>query len=373
MKDRSALLSRIYRLKLLLVGALLLILGLLAAALSEWLQGLEVSHLLVAVVNGLSDVLLVTGGIGIAVDFFTNRDRREVEIEQSRDVQKELIPDYVDAVLRGFAAQPQDMKRVATPDFLDQLATNALALRLGDEKFAGAIYAGLMAQAIRSPERWSDVDINVRLSSIEERSTAGAPRSSTSLLLFDVVVIWEYTVVPSARVQRFASTDDQVEFRELLNDLPATSTWYIPDGVADPSDRGSFEVLSYSVDGVDLPIRRTVRKHGQTYSVDLGDAVILEGKPIRVRHVYRTVVPRIGHRFRISLTQPTHGMRLVLDYTESDIASLKVGDMVSSAVPAQVKFLPDAAETDEVPMIYLAAPSSRSGSCGWSILCAMHC
>lgn len=251
-----------------------------------------------------------------------------------------------DAVIAGFAETPENMRGVATTETLDRLATNALALRLGDAKFASEIYSGLLAQAIRTPERWSDVDINVRLSCIASASAHGADIRAP---WFDVVVTWEYTLVPSTRVQRFASTDDIDEFREFLDDVPATTTWYLdPRSGCDARERSAFEVLSYSLDGEELPIRRSTRKHGQTYSVDLGETRIAEREPVRIRHVYRTVSRRAGHRFRIALTQPTHGMRLVLDYSDTDIAELRAGEMLSSAVPAQVKFLPTEAPARQV-------------------------
>lgn len=352
MNDPHQLLSRIYRLKLLVIGAALLILGLLTSALAQWLAGTDAPHLAIALIGGMADVFLVTGAIGIAVDFFTGRDKEAADTERLRNVLHEAAPDIRDAVIAGFAETPGQMRGVATVETLDKLATNALALRLDDAKFAAEIYSGLLAQAIRTPERWSDVDINVRLSSMDERSTSSAPLSQALLdprQLFDVVVTWEYTLVPSTRVQKFASTNDPAEFHELLDDVPATSTWFIsPDSGADARNEEAFEVLAYSVDGVDMPVRRSVRKHGQTYSVDLGEAVIVKGEPVRIRHVYRTVSRRAGHRFRIALTQPTHGMRLVLDYTDTDIAELKVGDMVSSAVPPQVKHLPSEAPAKQV-------------------------
>ena len=67
-----------------------------------------------------------------------------------------------------------------------------------------------------------------------------------------------------------------------------------------------------------------------------------------VSGVYRTVSRRVGQRFRIALTQPTHGMRLVLDYTDTDIAELKVGEMPSSATPAQMKRLPVEAPAKQI-------------------------
>ncbi|GAB6987907.1 hypothetical protein [Nocardioides pyridinolyticus] len=191
MNDRSTLLSRVHRLKLLVVGALLVILGLLTSALAEWLDTVETPHLAVALVSGLADVFLVTGAIGIAVDFFTGRDKEAADTERLRNILKEAAPDIRNAVVAGFAETPNNMRGVATTETLDKLATNALALRLGDEKFASEIYSGLLSQAIRTPERWSDVDINVRLSSIDESSARGAARPSVPAPWFDVVVTWE--------------------------------------------------------------------------------------------------------------------------------------------------------------------------------------
>jgi hypothetical protein len=345
---RKQYLQRIYRLKLLLLGTVLALIGILTSILADWLSETTAPHLFVSLLSALADVLVVTGAIGIAVDFFTGTDKDAADTERLRSLLKEAAPDFRDAVISGFAETPENMRGVATTQTLDKLATNALALRLGDAKFAAEIYQGLLAQAIRTPERWHDVDVNVRLSSIDESSTVGAARDSLAELLFDVVVTWEYTLVPSTRIQRFASTNDLDEFRDFLNDVPATSAWYVPEGSADAREPTAFEVLSYSADGKDLKIRRDVRRSGQTYSVDLGAELLFKKQPVRIRHVYRTVVSRPGHRFRIGLTQPTERVRILLDYTETDIADLKVGDLVSSAAPTEVKFLPTDAPAKQV-------------------------
>lgn len=345
---RKQYLQRIYRLKLLLLGTVLALVGILVSLLADWLSSTSTPHLFVALLSAVADVLVVTGAIGIAVEFFTGQDKEAADTERLRGLLKEAAPDFRGAVISGFAETPENMRGVATTETLDKLATNALALRLGDEKFAGEIYQGLLAQAIRTPERWHDVDVTVRLSSIDERSASGASLDSVHGHLFDVVVTWEYTLIPSTRMQRFASTNSLDEFRDFLNDVPATSAWYIPEGSADAREPTAFEVLSYSADGKDLKIRRDVRRAGQTYSVDLGAERLFKKRPVRIRHVYRTVVSRPGHRFRIGLTQPTERVRILLDYTATDIADLKVGDLVSSAAPTEVKFLPTDAPAKQV-------------------------
>jgi hypothetical protein len=341
-------LQRIYRLKLFFLGTALAFVGALGSLIADWLASTSAPHILASLLDAVADVLVVTGAIGIAVDFFTGRDKEAADTERLRSLLKEAAPDFRDAVISGFAETPENMQSVATTATLDKLATNALALRLGDARFAGEIYQGLLAQAIRTPERWHDVDVSVRLSSIGEDGPTNAHRRQAQDQLFDAVVTWEYTLVPSTRVQRFASTNDLDEFNGFLDDIPATSAWYIPRDSADAREPTAFEVLSYSADGGELRIRRDVRKSGQTYSVDLGTERVLKKQPVRIRHVYRTVVSRPGHRFRIGLTQPTERVKVFLDYTETDIVEIKVGDLVSSAAPTEVKFLPVNAPAKQV-------------------------
>ena len=56
-----------------------------------------------------------------------------------------------DAVIDGFAFEPEDLARVATPATLDVIASNVLALRLGDSAFAQEIYEDLRDRAIAIP------------------------------------------------------------------------------------------------------------------------------------------------------------------------------------------------------------------------------
>lgn len=43
---------------------------------------------------------------------------------------------------------------MATPDMLDQLISNSLALRLDDPQFAGEVYRDIRDQAVLAQERW---------------------------------------------------------------------------------------------------------------------------------------------------------------------------------------------------------------------------
>lgn len=344
---------RLYRLKTILFAMFLTGVGLAILFLARAVDnGFSPSWLTFWPLGELGSTLFITGLVVVALDYNDGKDREARDDERIRRLLKESAPDFRDAVIAGFAETPANMQGVATNATLDKLATNALALRLDDPKFAAEIYASLLHQAIRTPERWHDVDVAVRFSSIEERSTDGAPRDGVGAPLFDVIVTWEYTVIPTGPIRRFASTNDLAEFHELLSDVPTTSAWYVPPrSGADPREPASFEVLSYSVDGVDLPIRQTARKSGRTYSIDLGAETVANRKPVRIRHVYRTLVRRAGHRFRIALVQPTQGLHVSFDYTDTEVAELRVGDLISSATPAQVKFLPAEAPAKQVDII----------------------
>jgi len=328
-------LQRIYKLKTIILSLTSLGVGiaLLIAARSvdrsadlEWVQLWPIGE--------VGGTLVAAGIFGIAWDYLDGRDRELREDERIRRLLRDSAPDFRDAVVRGFAVQPEDLARVATPELLDSIASNVLALRLGDRAFASELYADLRDQAIRAPERWQDVQVRARLSSALERSATGAP-------LFDVLVEWEYTVVPTHPVQRFACVSDRSELQELLSDLPATIPHYVtPGNGLAASERSTYELLSFSVDGEERTIRRAARRGGQTYSAAIGEDVVRAGEPVRIRSLYRTVTPQNGHRLYFEAVQPTRGFSLEVDYTDTAIAHMSVTDLISSSHRSQVSTMP---------------------------------
>lgn len=156
--------------------------------------------------------------VGTAYDYYTARDAEANAKRRLRETLKEEAPVMRDAVIEGFAVKPEDLKRVATPELLDDLATNAMALRLGDEQFAREIYADVRDQAIRAPERWHDVDVSIRLSTAVERSTSGTP-------LFDVTVQWQYTTTLRHGLRKFACVSDRDEYAGGSSALRGLPNW----------------------------------------------------------------------------------------------------------------------------------------------------
>lgn len=332
---RDDFLQRIYKLKVTIVALVSFGTGVALLTLSRYVTNVaEFEWLTLWPISEIGGTLTAAGLFGIAWDYVDGKDKEAREEARIRRLLKESAPAFRDAVVEGFAVNSDDLERVATPELLDSIATNVLALRLGDRQFAEEIYTDVRDQVIRASERWYDVDVSIRLSSIDERSTRGAPR-------FAVTVQWEYTTTPSHAVQRFACVSDRDEFHELVTDVPATSTWFMtPRPGFKASSRDAFELLEFKVDGEEKRIRRSERKTGQTYTVDLGDELIRSGKQVRIQHVYRTITPQSGHRLFVELGQPARDLSLELDYSNTGIAHMSVTDLVSSSQKTRISRLP---------------------------------
>jgi hypothetical protein len=332
---RNDLLQRIYKLKTTIVALVSFGAGIAFLVLSRYVANTSsLEWLAFWPISEVGGTLTAAGLFGIAWDYVDGKDKEAREDERIRRLLRESAPAFRDAVVQGFAVSSDDLERVATPELLDSIATNVLALRLGDRQFASEIYTDIRDQAIGASERWYDVDVSIRLSSTGERDVVGSPR-------FEVLVKWEYTVMPSHAVQRFACVSDKDEFRDLIADVPSTIPWLMPARpgfVASSVD--AFELLEYRVDGKLQTIRRTTRKSGQTYSVNLGEDVVRAAKPVRVSYLYKTIADKSLHRMFFEMTQPTRGLSMRLDYTDTDIASMSVTDLITSAAGTQVSELP---------------------------------
>lgn len=329
---------RLRKLKAALLAVSLTLAGILLMMLNGWIEHLKLGDwewLHSIPLGELGGTLFGAGLLSTLFEYSFRKEQEEATVEQFRQIIHEQAPAMRDAVIEGFAIHPEDLKRVSNPDLLDDIAANVMSLRLGDEQFAREIYADIRDQAVRAAERWYDVEVRVRLSSILERSTEGTP-------LFDVTVEWEYTTVPSGSVRRFACVSDREEYRELLLDIPATSPWLMQNrpGV-DAASRESYELLELTVDGRPQTIRRSTRKTGQTYSAQL-DAAACSGKSVRVRQVFRVVTPKWGHRLYFELPQPCRRLSLSIDYTNTDIAHLTISDTVATSRAAQITRSPAA-------------------------------
>lgn len=333
---QSDLAFRLRKTKAALLAVGLTLAGILLIIANGWLAGIELGDwnwLHVLPLGELGGTLFGAGLLGTLFEYSFRKDQEEATVEQFRAIIKEQAHAMRDAVIEGFAIHPDDLKRVANPELLDDIAANVMSLRLGDEQFAREIYRDIRDQAIHAAERWYDVEVRIRLSSALERSTAGTP-------LFDVIVEWEYTTVPSGPIRRFACVSDRDEYNDLVLDAPATAAWFMtPRPGMNAADRRFYELLELTVNGESQQITRTERKSGQTYTVHLG-AAAQSGEQVRIRQVFRTVTPTWGHRLFFEMPQPGRGVSLNLDYTNTNIAHMRVSDTVGALVPPQVSELP---------------------------------
>lgn len=331
-KPSTPLTKRLRKTKAFLLATSLTLAGVLLIMLNGWMSNLNLGvwdWLHALPIGELGGTLFGAGLLSTLFEYTFRKDQEEATIEQFRQIIHEQAPAMRDAVIEGFAIHPEDLKRVANPDLLDDIAANVMALRLGDEQFAREIYTDIRDQAIHAAERWYDVEVRIRLSSALERNTNGTP-------LFDVTVEWEYTTVPSSATRRFACVDNREEYTDLREDLPATSAWMMaPRPGMNASSKESYELLEFTVDGRPQTIRRATRKSGQTYTVHL-DAKSRTGEAVRLRQIFRTITPCWGHRLFFELPQPARNMALSLDYTNTDITHMRVSDTVASARPVHV-------------------------------------
>ena len=339
-KDVLPLYRRLLKTKAALLAVSFTLIGILLIMLNAWLATLSLGdwswlhHLPLDEVGG---PLLGAGLVSTILDYSYRRDQEDVAIQRTQQAIIHLSPAKLWSVLcEGLARHPAKLARLTTPERLDDAAAAIMAQRLGDEQFAREIYADIRDQAIRAAERWYDVEARVRLSTAVERSTAGTP-------LLDVTVEWEYTTVPIGSERRFACVSDRAAYNALRGDIPATSTWFMaPRPGMDARSQESYELLELTVDGRPQPIRRTVQETGQTYRVQLDDAA-QNGKPVRIRQIFRTSTPAWGHRLFFELPQPARNMSLAVDYTNTPIADIRVSDTVATFQPSQLVRTPEAA------------------------------
>jgi len=143
--------------------------------------------------------------------------------------------------------------------------------------------------------------------------------------------------VPTYQTRRFICLSDRQEFRDLDQDTVATSAWYIkPQPGVDAGAKEVFELVEFTVDGETRPIRRTAKPGSQTYSVNLGKDTVETAQPVAVAYTYRTITPVNGHLLQLRVDQPTKGLSVELDYSDTDLVSVTVLDFIASSQRTRV-------------------------------------
>lgn len=143
-QKNPSLFFRLRKTKAALLAVSLTLAGIVLIAFNGWLAQLPLGSwgwLHALPLAELGGTLFGAGLLGTLFEYSFRKDQEEATVEQFRQIIKEQAPAMRDAVVEGFAIHPDDLRRVATPQLLDDLATNAMALRLGDERFARELYA----------------------------------------------------------------------------------------------------------------------------------------------------------------------------------------------------------------------------------------
>ena len=96
----------------------------------------------------LGGILVGAGILSVWLDAYLRREQDQLEEHRLRSILTEQAPVMRDAVLQAFAANHEDLKRVATPELLDGIIGNSLAIRLDNAEFAHEIYTDIRDQAI---------------------------------------------------------------------------------------------------------------------------------------------------------------------------------------------------------------------------------
>jgi hypothetical protein len=313
----------------------------------SWLVGWPTSE--------LGTTLLSAGVIAVIFEYYARQESEAIAAERFRAVIRQEAPAIRDAVLDSLAFNPDTLKNVASPETLDRIATNAIALRVDDPALARDVYTDFRDQVIHAPEHWHNVGVAITLSSWKKGPATG--RGS----MFEATIRWEYRVRPSSTTMRFACVSDLAEYRDMLRDQAITSAWHFdPSAGTDAASSDVFELLQLTVDGKPRKIRRTTREGTQLYTASLGPAVISDNE-ITVAYTYRVLVQRHGHLLYLDLPRPTKGLRIQLDYAAAGIRRVNTLDYFASAEQARVDQAPTSTPAKTVDVAFDGWIFPRSG------------
>ena len=145
MKQRkpTSIIHRLRKTKAVLLAVGLTLAGILLIMLNGWIAPTDLDAwdwLHALPIGELGGTLFGAGLLSTLFEYTFSRDQEESTVERFREIIKEQAPAMRDAVIEGFAIHPEDLKRVANPDLLDDIASNVMSLRLGDEQFARELY-----------------------------------------------------------------------------------------------------------------------------------------------------------------------------------------------------------------------------------------
>jgi hypothetical protein len=320
----SSLLQRLYQTKLQLLAAVLTFVGFVVLVVGHWairtpsgawLQNLPVME--------IGSTLFTAGLLTIALEYIDRQDADARATERLSKLLDEKIPALRDAVYDGLAFNTDVLKAHASPETLDRVIRNSLAVRLGDEALAADVYADLHQQVVRAPERRYDARTSVTLTSW----TDGPDRGRGSM--FVATISWEYRVTPVTARRRFVCVSDLAEYRRLV-DEGKDAVWYFePVAGLNGASVQAYELVQCTVDGTQLPIRRSTHGERQTFTVELRPEHL--GHQVKLAYTCRVLVQKHGHLLYLDISKPTRGLSVELNYADAGIRHVNALDFIASA------------------------------------------
>ena len=324
--NKPSLHARLRKTKAAFLATALTLAGILLIMLNGWLSGLNLgnwSWLHALPLGELGGTLFGAGLLGTLFEYSFRKDQEAATTRQFRQIIHDEAPAMRDAVIEGFRFNTDDLERIATPRLLDELAVNSLGMRFGDTAFGREVYGDIKHQAITAEERWYDARVDATLGIPRVRSIAPNP-------FFDLLVRWEYTVVPKHRFRKFAVVSDRQRYDQMVAERGETSVWFRrpAPGVA-VTDPAVFALEQFTIDGKVIPFARQADDVSQVYIVDLGEQVVRDEKPVVVSFAFRTLAPRDGHVVHIYIDRPTKGLEVELTYDPAAIRRVRLMDFAS--------------------------------------------
>jgi len=325
-------LERLYATKLTLLATVFTVAGLGLLVLAHypvaspawgWLWALPLTD--------IGSALFTTGLIVVAFEYIDAEDADARAAERLHHVLRQEAPAIRDAVLDGFAAAPETLSGLASPQTVGRIARNALAIQLRDEDLAADLYDDLLKQAPPDGERRADMRVSVALA-----PAAVGPRTGRDAL-FTATIRREFRVVPKQLARRFACVSNPEEYRELLLDPASTEAWYFESRAGlDAASPEVFDLVEFTVNGRPRPVRRTKRSGAQLLTVSLADPGTKIGQEVQIAYTFRTLVQQHGHLLHLDFGAPCKGVEVTLAYGDCGIRYVNVLDFIASSEPTRV-------------------------------------
>ncbi len=352
-------LQRLYKTKLAFLAYVLAVVGLallVFAHLAKTNQSSGWRLVSLFPVGDIGSALFTTGLVGVALQYLDAKDADQRANDRLRKILKEEAPAIRDAVVDGFAFSPESVTSVASPETLDKVIGNCLALQLGDPEMAQDLYRDLKQEAQAPTDRRYDSRVSVTLS----RSTHGPAAGKGAL--FEATIRREYQGFVTGSVLRFACVADAAEYESLLHDPGTADVWhFLPTADITAESPEAFEVLEVSIEGRPCELRRAARRGTQTYTARTHDGQPFPDGQLHVSYTFRVLVQQHSHLLYLDVARPTRGFRVDLWYGDCGISYMNALEFLAGPQATRISRMPGTDGQGNVSISYDGWVFPKSG------------